>query len=252
MTTRVADLRRATLDDLAALFAGDDDKVRRAALAEVSRRDQADRARRARNAVAAEWYDCAHAQFVAAESATRGNLLNKRGRAAGLEPFTLWSGPASRAMAYASEELAEFWQSSPRFTVQAYRDQLAAARREESEARAREALADCSPVSQDVPMRSTDLPDAATLIAMVRADGPEVLDRFAPAIDELLDAGRAAGWLGIERGTVYQEVKRHRWPAHDDKFGQSSVWSRRTLVVHRAGMVGKGAPGQERAKRKPA
>lgn len=251
MTTVVADLRRASLDDLALMFASDNDDMRRAAMAEAKRRDQADRSCRARNAVSAEWFDFAHAQYLAAESATRGNLLNKRGRAAGIEPFSLWQGPESRAMAYASWELAEFWQKSPRCTVQRYRDQLAAARRAEADERAREALAVSAPASQDVPMASTELPDAATLTAMVRADGPEVLDRFAPAIDELLDAGQSAEWLGIKRGTVYQEVKRDRWPAPDRKFGQSGAWTRRTLIVHRAGMVGKGAPKQPRAPRKP-
>ena len=251
MTRTVADLRGASLDDLSLPLRQRRRCVCAARLWRKSkRRDQADRSRRARNAVAAEWYDMAHAQYLAAESATRGNLLNKRGVAAGIEPFSLWRGPESRALAYASWELREFWESSsPRLTVQAYRDQLAAARREEAEARDRDALAADAPVSQDVPMGTTELPAAADLIAMVRADGAEVLDRFAPAIDELLDAGRSAEWLHIERGTIYQEVKRHRWCAPDGKFGQSSVWSRRTLIVHRAGMVGKGAPGRERAKR---
>ncbi|GAA2618804.1 hypothetical protein SMC26_40355 [Actinomadura fulvescens] len=53
-----------------------------------------------------EWL---HAQYLAAEDATRGYLLNKQGEAAGIDPISLFSGPASRARKYASEELKRWW-----------------------------------------------------------------------------------------------------------------------------------------------
>ena len=85
----------------------------------------------------------------------------------------------------------------------------------------------------------------------MRASGAGALDACpAEFLAELLDAAQAAEWLGIKRGTVYQEVKRDRWPAPDRKFGQSGAWSRKTLVLHRAAMVGVGAPGKPRAKRR--
>lgn len=55
-----------------------------------------------------------HAEHVAlavlqAEDDTAGNLLNRLGRAKGIDPATLWSGQASRARKYASDELKEWW-----------------------------------------------------------------------------------------------------------------------------------------------
>jgi len=44
-----------------------------------------------------------------AEDDTHGNLLNAAGRAAGIDPATLWSGPAARARKYASDELKQWW-----------------------------------------------------------------------------------------------------------------------------------------------
>jgi hypothetical protein len=55
-----------------------------------------------------------HAEHVAlavlqAEDDTRGNLLNREGRAKGIDPATLWSGSAARARKYASDELKQWW-----------------------------------------------------------------------------------------------------------------------------------------------
>ena len=44
-----------------------------------------------------------------AEDDTNGNLLNPAGKAAGIDPATLWSGPAARARKYASDELKQWW-----------------------------------------------------------------------------------------------------------------------------------------------
>lgn len=65
-----------------------------------------------------------HAQWLAAEEATRGNLLSKRGQRSGVDPRELFSGPASRARAYASEELKRWWQDHPRQTATEFRADL--------------------------------------------------------------------------------------------------------------------------------
>ena len=235
----VTGLRALTLDQIAESFATADDDLIKALGAECKRRDRLDRAKRARQAdpIAAEWHLFAHAQYLAAEAATNGFLLNRRGLAAGIEPWSLWSGPARQALAYASYELAEFWSANSRLTVGEYRRQIAAGHRIEADEHEREAVA--------------AVPGAHDLVAAVRASGAGALDACpAEFLAELLDAEHAAEWLGIKRGTVYQEVKRNRWPAPDRKFGQSGTWSRKTLVLHRASMVGVGAPGKPRAKRR--
>lgn len=47
-------------------------------------------------------------RYLAAEEATRGHLLNKRGRLRGVDPFTLLSGNSKRVKAYGSQELLGF------------------------------------------------------------------------------------------------------------------------------------------------
>lgn len=56
-----------------------------------------------------------------AETECRGYLLNKRGRAAGVDPASLFTGPRARAEAYASEELRRWWENNPRRTYAEYR-----------------------------------------------------------------------------------------------------------------------------------
>ena len=55
--------------------------------------------------------------WLAAEDATRGNMLNKAGKAAGIDERSLFTGPESRARRYASEELLNHWASHPRPTA---------------------------------------------------------------------------------------------------------------------------------------
>jgi len=64
----------------------------------------------------AEYDDILYAQFVAAEEATRGAMLNARGREKGIDPLSLFMGTELRARAYASEELIEHWEQHPRIT----------------------------------------------------------------------------------------------------------------------------------------
>lgn len=48
--------------------------------------------------------------YLQAEEDTRGNLLSRAGRAAGIDPATLWSGTSARARKYASDELKQWWE----------------------------------------------------------------------------------------------------------------------------------------------
>lgn len=64
----------------------------------------------------AEYDDTLYAQYMAAEEATNGAMLNARGREKGVDPFTLFMGNETRARAYASEELIEHWEKHPRIT----------------------------------------------------------------------------------------------------------------------------------------
>jgi hypothetical protein len=55
-------------------------------------------------------------QWLGAEAATNGYMLNKAGKAAGIDERTLFTGPESRVRKYASPELFEFFESHPRPT----------------------------------------------------------------------------------------------------------------------------------------
>jgi hypothetical protein len=60
-----------------------------------------------------EWSLLVEAAYLRAEAATRGHLLNRRGREQGIDPRTLFYGSQLRATAYASEELAAHWREHP-------------------------------------------------------------------------------------------------------------------------------------------
>lgn len=106
-----------------------------------------------------------------------------------------------------------------------------------------------------------DLPDVSVLVeaarqAMSGAPAPgdpvaadearrqaasEALDRWAPAIDEVVDLDGAAGFLG--KSPDYVQRRRYRargdgtrdWPEPDVEFGRASRgWKLRTIVVHQA------------------
>ena len=145
------DLRELSDAELAELYGDGDEDARAAALAEAARRDQAEAARRdraaqrqrARDAERQEWELAAHAQYIDADRACNGNLLSRRGIAAGITERELWSGPAARAYSYASEELREYWEINPRVPpVTAYRAGLADSRRDERAEAERERLED--------------------------------------------------------------------------------------------------------------
>lgn len=131
-----ADMRGLADEDLAALFARADETEAAGILAEMSRRDRLEADRRRRDGQRGEWLDGAWAQYQEAIRECNGYLLNRRGIAAGVDEWSLWSGPESRVAAYGSEELRNYLDTHPRVTVTSYRDQIAAghrARREETE-----------------------------------------------------------------------------------------------------------------------
>ena len=95
MTAVLDDMRGLTDTGLLAAFRAADDAAARAVLAEAERRDQAEaerrdlaaRTARAREALAvirAEAECAVHAQYLAASEWTRGRLLSREGRAAGV------------------------------------------------------------------------------------------------------------------------------------------------------------------------
>jgi phage portal protein BeeE len=84
----------------------------RASLVDLDRRAGETRRQAVRRAYG-EWVNL---QYIAAEDATRGNVLNAAGQAKGLDPVSLFSGPARTARKYASEELLRWWQDNGRTT----------------------------------------------------------------------------------------------------------------------------------------
>lgn len=125
-------LRKASEDDLAKHFdkvsrgtTPKDERARVQILAEMERRDERetrrhDRALEHKRRVFAKRVERAEEidrRWEEAEKATRGNMLNKAGRSAGIDERSLFTGPESRARRYASEELLNHWQSHPRPTA---------------------------------------------------------------------------------------------------------------------------------------
>ena len=112
-------LRHASDKDLAAFYErhqGDsprDEAARDQVLAEAQRRDLAqerrerteERRRQRYTARRMQRAEAVQEAWLAAESGTKGNILNRRGREAGVNERTLFTGPEARARKYASEEL---------------------------------------------------------------------------------------------------------------------------------------------------
>lgn len=54
--------------------------------------------------------------YIRAETDCNGVLLNRRGKKAHIDPYSLFMGNEARAHAYASDELVEHWGTYPRLT----------------------------------------------------------------------------------------------------------------------------------------
>lgn len=87
-------------------------------------------------AVRRSYDEFTHLKYLQAEKATRGNMLNRAGKAAGIDPLTLFTGPVSRARRYASEELARWWASggNERMTLTQFRAQVLGGAKDRAEA----------------------------------------------------------------------------------------------------------------------
>lgn len=108
----------------------DDDEFWQGIKAEAARlygnddSDQDERHRITRREARAMYDEYVYRQYLAAEEATNGYLLNRRGRAKGINPAQLFSGPARIAYAYASDELKEWWAEHGRLTQAEFIEQV--------------------------------------------------------------------------------------------------------------------------------
>ena len=64
-----------------------------------------------------------HARFLRAHTELRGELLNTAGRAARIDPVSLFLGPWSRVELFASEELEAWFAEHGRLTVEEFETQ---------------------------------------------------------------------------------------------------------------------------------
>jgi len=75
------------------------------------------------NQIHADWLNAVEQLYLQAEAETRGHLLNKRGRDAGIDARSLVYGPEARVTAYASDELREFFAKHGRLTYAEFESQ---------------------------------------------------------------------------------------------------------------------------------
>ena len=124
-------LRRASDDDLAAHYdrvqggSYREERARAQVLHEMQRRDDEARGRggqvAARYSRQLEQADAVEASYIAAENATRGNMLNKKGRARDINPRALITGREADFRRYASDELMKYYQTHHRPTAASFR-----------------------------------------------------------------------------------------------------------------------------------
>jgi hypothetical protein len=97
-----------------------DDELRRQELnaaLDINRRSGETREQAVRR-LYAEWV---HLQYLAAERATSGHVLTSEAEARGIDPISLFSGPAARARKWASEDLKRWWADNGRVTYTEWR-----------------------------------------------------------------------------------------------------------------------------------
>lgn len=61
---------------------------------------------------------------MAAEEATNGVLLNRKGKERNIDPLRLFTSNHAFAYCYASDELLEWWAKNPRITFPEYERQM--------------------------------------------------------------------------------------------------------------------------------
>jgi len=74
-------------------------------------------------AMRADFEHYRHSRFLRAHTELRGELLNERGRAARIDPATLFLGPWARVERYASDELTTWFAQHGRLTVEEFETQ---------------------------------------------------------------------------------------------------------------------------------
>jgi 2-polyprenyl-6-methoxyphenol hydroxylase-like FAD-dependent oxidoreductase len=124
-------LRSASDRDLGDAFGQGTDERRMQIIHELERRDRAQAAKLERTKdkkARAFSRRVAHGEeidrvFLAAESATNGNMLNAKGRAAGISDHYLLTAPEREVRRYASDELLNFFAEHHRPTAAAMRGQ---------------------------------------------------------------------------------------------------------------------------------
>ncbi|GHA28717.1 hypothetical protein GCM10010372_30650 [Streptomyces tauricus] len=93
-------------------------------IAEREAEQQAARGAYTREQVREMYSEHIYAQLLAAEDELRGVLLSREADAAGVDPISLFTGPAHVAYARASEELKRWWADHPRTTLAEYTEQV--------------------------------------------------------------------------------------------------------------------------------
>ncbi|WP_439675993.1 phage minor capsid protein [Embleya sp. MST-111070] len=86
----------------------------------VYERELADRGARTaytREQIREMYQEYTYTQWLDAEDFTRGNLLSREAELAGVDPQSLFSGPAHVAYSRASEDLIRYWADNPRMTM---------------------------------------------------------------------------------------------------------------------------------------
>ena len=119
---------KVALGALGAGVQGDSKKDQRAraqVLHEMQRRDDEAAARKSREHAKfprqLEQSEAVENAYVHAEAATRGHMLNAKGRARGINPRTLITGREADFRRYASDELAEYFATHHRPTAASFR-----------------------------------------------------------------------------------------------------------------------------------
>jgi hypothetical protein len=105
---------------------GESGRAVRQVLAEMDRRERRQQRHAHRATRADEYRAYLEDQWVNAEQATRGNMLNKRGRASGIDPRALWSDARARNR-YASDELRSYLDAHPVVSAREFHGEAAQA-----------------------------------------------------------------------------------------------------------------------------
>lgn len=91
-------------------------RTARTRAAAANRAARGERAKERRRARESDFQSYVESEFLHAEHQTRGNMLNRAGEHAGVDPRSLFYGDERRARKYASEELRRYWEDHPRVT----------------------------------------------------------------------------------------------------------------------------------------